>query len=661
MNEIRAFVAHSFAEDDAATVNKFLKYLDTVARLHPAFSWEHAEAAEPKLLSDKVMSLIANKNTFIGICTRTELAVSAASLSPVFLQPSYRKANETSLSWKTSDWIIQEIGMAKARNLEIILLIEDGVRRPGGLQGDVEHIPFTRDAPEQSFNKILEMITSLSPTRVGTPTGPTDATSTITKDQAESAPPADETWKSPSATWERADYEHGMFRALATRDTDAADRINKAYLATANAAEGENRYAWEARNQWLRILFGTGGRLGPLKTLAAEHPNNPKILECLALGLGEYEDHADSAKEFEAAARTASDQSEAMRLMGSAAVQSAKAGSTARADEIVCELKAAAKTGMINEMGLLLTLRELAEVAKRDDLLIVILERMLELTPDDKYTRFFLAYQHSQKGNHDLALVHYLKVPRDERNRMTWNNLGAAYDQFQLRHEAVLAYEKAEEMGETLAMSNLGYKLLQIGMTREAQAKCDRALVTKDYHKNIADLLSRVKETPEEEGNKLEDVLNKAKPKGEFYSSLAQAVLLSSPSTLSDRWIGPDCLLELQLSDSDLRFSGIYELDANPFMALGSGAFGRAKVKHHVEYQLTLAGHAMDGLVKRSKEGDAPSAAASLLALGDNTSKVLMVLTDDQSEFRVMENPYSTSPRFYSIKQYVPSKLAAMS
>ena len=76
MTEIRAFVGHSFADDDAEVVNKFLKYFDQLSKLDLKFSWEHAEAAEPKVLAEKVMSLISNKNVFIGICTKKEHTIS---------------------------------------------------------------------------------------------------------------------------------------------------------------------------------------------------------------------------------------------------------------------------------------------------------------------------------------------------------------------------------------------------------------------------------------------------------------------------------------------------------------------------------------------------------------------------------------------------------
>jgi hypothetical protein len=113
MNEIQAFVGHSFVEEDAELVDKFLKYFDRIARLHPQFSWEHAEAAEPRVLSEKVLSLMANKNVFIVICTKKGRTISDSSLKSVTFQPTYRKAKEEEFQWKTSDWIIQEIGLAR--------------------------------------------------------------------------------------------------------------------------------------------------------------------------------------------------------------------------------------------------------------------------------------------------------------------------------------------------------------------------------------------------------------------------------------------------------------------------------------------------------------------------------------------------------------------
>jgi len=142
MSNIKAFVAHSFLDCDAEVIGKFLKYFEGLSKALPEFFWEHAEAAEPKDLAEKVLRIIADKNVFIGICTKKELALTSQNPSRVPFLNSFIFLRESDLQWKTSDWIIQEIGMARALGLTIVLLIENGVRKPGGLQGDVEYISF---------------------------------------------------------------------------------------------------------------------------------------------------------------------------------------------------------------------------------------------------------------------------------------------------------------------------------------------------------------------------------------------------------------------------------------------------------------------------------------------------------------------------------------
>ena len=90
-------------ERDADVVDSFLKYLDRIAKLYPAFSYEHAEAAEPKELAAKVLSIIANKNVFIGICTIKEKVIGTEFLSSSFLSQTYVKEKVNQFESKTSD------------------------------------------------------------------------------------------------------------------------------------------------------------------------------------------------------------------------------------------------------------------------------------------------------------------------------------------------------------------------------------------------------------------------------------------------------------------------------------------------------------------------------------------------------------------------------
>ncbi len=278
MNEIRAFVGHSFAEDDADVVARFVKYFDQLSNSHPNFSWQHAEAAEPKVLAEKVMQLLSDKNVFIGICTKKERVIAAGSLRTVFGRSGFLKAREEAFSWKTSDWIIQEIGLAKGKNLDLILLVERDVRDPGGLQGDVEYISFDRNFPEKSFGKILEMITALSP-KAGIPSvASPDTRSMPTEGQVERESPVGDTWKTPTSQWKRRDYEFALMHMTMLEDTGGIATIDQAYLKTEHAAREENKESWEAFGEWVRLTFGKGGSLEKLQALAVAHPHSCETL-----------------------------------------------------------------------------------------------------------------------------------------------------------------------------------------------------------------------------------------------------------------------------------------------------------------------------------------------------------------------------------------------
>ena len=67
MSKISAFVGHSFIEDDKEVVANFLQYFDRLKALVTGFTWDHAELAEPKILSQKVREKMTGKNLFIGI------------------------------------------------------------------------------------------------------------------------------------------------------------------------------------------------------------------------------------------------------------------------------------------------------------------------------------------------------------------------------------------------------------------------------------------------------------------------------------------------------------------------------------------------------------------------------------------------------------------
>ena len=138
MAKLAAFVGHSFLDGDRTVIDEFLGFFNRVQGMGIGFSWVHAEAAEPKALSAKILQLIEGKNVFIGICTIKEKAIDPTKLRPTIFRRSYLAADAISFEAKASDWVIQEIGLAIGRNMDLIILLEDGLRLPGGLQGNVE-------------------------------------------------------------------------------------------------------------------------------------------------------------------------------------------------------------------------------------------------------------------------------------------------------------------------------------------------------------------------------------------------------------------------------------------------------------------------------------------------------------------------------------------
>lgn len=215
--EIKAFVGHSFAKDDADVVDAILGLLNQIAKLQPRFSWEHAEDPEPVLVDQKVMARFSGKNLFIGICTRKERVIDDSALGAPWLQPNKLAAKKDSFQWKVSDWILQEIGVATGRSMKVILLVENGIRRPGDIQGNLEYIPFDRARPTDCAPSLIAMISALSPpepiAQTSSPPPQTELAPAATREH--STPEWD--WRNPEPSWHQAQFDSAIFTAVVKR------------------------------------------------------------------------------------------------------------------------------------------------------------------------------------------------------------------------------------------------------------------------------------------------------------------------------------------------------------------------------------------------------------------------------------------------------------
>lgn len=228
MDNINAFVGHSFTSEDAVTINEFLEYFKLLSAENAGFKWINAKDPEPISVASKVLALFEGKNTFIGICTKKERVIAPNLLTKVIaksglfktktIESGLLKGSESDFKWKTSDWLIQEIGLAIGRDMKIVLLIEDGIRNPGGLQSDINYVNFDRAAPSKCFIELHKMLSALNPK-------PQQVSMVNASLPTESASDQSLKWEVPALEWEDTDYRWAYMRLLAADKSEHAKEI----------------------------------------------------------------------------------------------------------------------------------------------------------------------------------------------------------------------------------------------------------------------------------------------------------------------------------------------------------------------------------------------------------------------------------------------------
>jgi len=654
-NQLKAFVGHSFTDDDKPVVREFLDYFNQIKDMNIGFSWEHAEKAEPRELADKVLRLMEDKNLFIGICTNKEVAIDSGKLTNCKLNRKMFKAERAAVTSKTSDWITQEIGLAVGREMDLILLLENGVREPGGLQGNREYIPFDRDSPSKSFGKILEMITDLRPKAKAVPIEQAEIRAApVKQDEAQDHQTGDQF--RPKDDWDINKYRVALFRAIMTDNDEEEKVINEAFFASKVSQDNDFRETWEAMGEYFRILDDKGGKLANLETLAKKYPENVDIQRFLALAYGKYDEHNRAAIQFENAAQKAGNKLDEMKLYGQAALSYTQSSQKYESDITIEKMKEIIPAVENGEVELIKVLCKISEITDDQDLFFGLSEKLLQISPDDIDSRFQLAYKYSTSNKDELALFHYLKIPEGLRGLGSWNNLGVGFDKFDLTNKAVKAYRQAEKLEETLAMSNLANKFIKAGFLEEAEDICNRALTHKNYNKNILDSISRIKAIPDEEEKQEKTITAGAKTLSEFYRDYGHASLKSSIVNHVGQWKGPLCDFNLSIKDNQLIATGKY-------MQLGVSAFGLAfaggmlpglgtpkkEIWYEVMYEGKIFGQTAKCIFTKKEAGEAMPTRG--LLGGQMGTQVLMIISDSLREIKVYEKSSGDAPIFYNLNR----------
>lgn len=326
----------------------------------------------------------------------------------------------------------------------------------------------------------------------------------------------------------------------------------------------------------------------------------------------------------------------------------AQAGRKGETTKVLTKMKSLASNVADGEAIVIDALRQLKDIGNNKDLFCGLTERLLQLHPDDVRARFTLAYNYSEADQDELSFYHYLKIPYQERTAIAWNNMGVQFDHFDLAAKSVDAYRTAENLGETLAMSNLARKLIKAGFLKEAQEICNRALEVKDYHKNVGYTIQQIKSIPEEEDKKQKQVLDKALPLSEFYRDYGRAAVQNETGEHVGRWRGPDCELQITIKGGTFSAEGEYEVTRS---ALSWSLLPHEPEtdKYRIKYSGEIYGHTVKATVIRQEIGK--PVLQSLLGRMMQETPVLMFVSDTLSEIQVYEKDSSKQPKFYTLSR----------
>jgi hypothetical protein len=130
---LTAFVGHSFAPADEEVSSFVIGVLEALGMTVQTGTRPRADR-----ISDKVKGLIDQQEIFVGIFTRRD-----------------RLAGKQ--QWTTTEWVIDEKAYAYGKDKILILLKEDGVGSIGGIQGDYEYLPFSRDGLHSLGIRLLQL------------------------------------------------------------------------------------------------------------------------------------------------------------------------------------------------------------------------------------------------------------------------------------------------------------------------------------------------------------------------------------------------------------------------------------------------------------------------------------------------------------------------
>ena len=649
MENINAFVGHSFDDSDKEIVRIFIDYFTTLSKSTGLnFLWDHAEEAQTMAISQKVKDKIIGKNLFIGIFTKKERVIKAHLLvKGMLINSKNLMSDESNFEWKTSDWVLQELGYCLGKDMSAIILLEKGSRSISGLQADHEYIEFDRSNPTLSFQKLLQQISS---TRIKTIKDEVQSEdSKVSTEELESINSSKKNsvldWKNPAQSWVSTDYWVGLYLAVVDKDHITEQKIYSAFTSRYEGDTSEIKI-WEADYLLIKQKLLNQSAIAPIQALIKENPTVIDLHNKLAEAYEGFNSYDLAFKESEIALQppqeiTMSNLTQSVNLL-----EKYKGAKFARN-----YLKGFLSKIPDNQNDKCKFMTLYGKLFKEDlpNIFFSLTEAALAIQPDDSSLRFDLAYKYSELDLFKLSTYHYKILVQTSPTDNNWNNLGVAYSNLNINTKSIDAYIKSSNLEGTLAKSNLANKLLSVGFSEQATELCKQAMTKEDYDKRVAASLDSINEKLDAD-NKLDALISDdTKLVREFSINFANAFSSNITNIKSGLYKFKDCDLSIEISGNQFKAFGVYEKEISAsglsgLLAAQSNPANKKLENHKISITGELNG---DGVfVKINRESDNKT----LLGNNESSNDALIYYSKPEKSFFMTEfNSNHERSAFYKI------------
>lgn len=589
---------------------------------------ETGEPPEAESISKKVRERIDRADAFVGVFTRR----SPIRPSGGRWRSAWRCVTGEAALWTAPPWVLQECGYALGRGLQTVLFVENGVDL-GGLQGDLEYIPYYYSDPTSAITTASGMLNALLAAHMGAsvetsvqlagetaasrPESSVQPTERATDLQKPIPIAAEATSSDPLLAIVEA-----VARALHEHDFEQAEREFQSGLTAIQNAPSDDQAVGVSEPQWcflyLEELKKAGGpkAFSRLRQLGDAYPEIPEISAAVARDFREYKDY-DAAIQCYLRAAEASTGPKKQRYSLSAARCMNDAGQPADAAAFLIELLTDERETIAADLRSNMLAELSASLRKNGDHIagLAVAEFGLKEDPTNARLRFGTGNEYDEAGYFELAARHFQMLSNaDPLETAALHNLGLAYAHLNLPLMSVDCYTRAFELGETLSASNMAYKLIEVGFRDRCVALLDEASKMPDCDPRVAKCRGRLTQVAEAEEEKLSKASAKADSIKAAMLRISAGVLGRVDGSPEGVWAFPFCALTLTVSGTTIEGTG-ENVAFEPTLLDSLGGFasastgqvssrrGGSSVKHTWELAGRILGRLCKYTLRESKEG----------------------------------------------------------